>query len=1009
MTRVLNLLGCDLPATLLQANVTNEAGHWESLPILQLNDRILQSAGSNWHDWQEFYPEWFRSPKAAQFRDEALSLLASEFGSSHLLVLKDPRICRILPFWLSALEEAEIRPLIVSPLRNPLDVAASLAKRDGFDPSFSSLLWLRNVLDAELASRNVPRIFTAFQGLNENWRGIAQKAQSKLGVVWPCKPDSAANAISTFISDNLQHHKSPPEALFNDPAVSGWLADTYRILSGWIETGELKADYSTLDRIRAEFGAASPAMGRLIAAEQKAASKAKSVATELSQVRDRIIKTEAGLAGETQRAGRFEQELTTAKNALAEKDKRIAALSNELTVQGQAAEKVWADVNAQLQQTQVARASEAQRASRFEQELTAVKAALAEREKKIAALAGDLTAQAQAAEKIHADVNERLLQAEAARANEAQRAGLIEQELATVRNTLADREKRLAALTSDLRLKTQATEVAQASIVELGGRVQKAETERANQSHRAGQFERELVAVKGTLSEKEQNIAALTVELALQTQAAGQMQSRLVEVTNQLQAMTDAHASDSEQARQLEYELEVAKNALNEKESQLAALANELSLLAQASERMAEAGAAELLRTEMLEQALEALRNELTGKDNHVAALAERVAFHERSAQDAQAGLFRVESEMTDVVQRSTKLEHELQTARHLIDKRDDQIVALVAELERRMQAFESEMASQAQLSGKLEYELEVARNVVNKKDDQIAALATEFEQRVKILESDLAGEAQRAKHFQHEAGKAKGSLAESEKRIAALAEELKTHTQARSKAEAALAEAQSRLAQTESALIQRRHEADQTAQELAKAQAELRQMAASATQNEKLVTGLKDHVNLLMADFKERQGQIEVLDKKIREQEPAISQLKRLLEDREKTVAQLQGKQREHLDETVKLSRLAIDREQQANAEAEKARLIREVAAKELGKSIVALLDNHKWSLLPRRVRLKRQMALLDRIGLFDREWYLEHYHDVRESGMDPLRHYAEYGAREGREPNSKFERPKQ
>lgn len=949
LTRILNLLGCDLPATLLKADSTNEAGHWESVPIIRLNDRILESAGTNWYDWQEFYPDWFRSPKAAEFREEAIAVLGSEFGASHLFVLKDPRLCRILPFWLDVLDAAGVRPLVVSPLRNPLEVAASLAKRNGFDTGYGTLLWLRNVLDAESVSRGLPRVFTSFQGLRGNWRRVAREAQSKLGVVWPCKPEKAAAEIDAFISEDLYHHRISADVLLDDQSLPEWLGGAYGILSAWAETGEKPADFQSLDRIGAEFAKASPALSRLIAAEQNAAKKARTVATELNQARERITKTEASLASETQRTGRFEQELAAAKNTLAEKDKRIAVLSGDLAAQAQSSEKLHADINSRLQQAEAARANDVQRAARFEQELAAVKTALVERDKKIAALAGDLAAKTQEAEKTQADLNSRLAQAESTRAGEAQRAGRFEQELAAARNTLAEREKRLAALVSDLRLKTQTAEVAQASIVELGGRLQQAETKRTEQSQRAGQTERELTAARNALSEKERKISALVAEVA----------------------------HESGQARQLENELEAVKRALNEKDNQLAALANELSLLAQASERMAEANAAELLRAQILEQALEELRNEVTGKDNHIAALAERASFHERSAHEVHARLFDAESEKASAAQRAARLE--------------------------------SDLANEMQLAGKLKLELDSARDAISKKDDQIVALAAQFEQRMKALESDLASEEQRARHFQHEAGKAKGSLAESERRIAALAEEIKMHAQAKNKAEAALAEAQSRLAQTESALIQRRHEADQTAQELAKAQAELKQMAASATQNEKLVSGLKDHVNLLMADFKERQAHIEALDKKIREQEPAISQLKRLLDERERTVAQLQGKQKEHLDETVKLSRLAIDREQQANAEAEKARLIRDVAAKELGKSIVALLDNHKWSLLPRRVRLKRQMALLDRIGLFDREWYLQFYHDVRESGMDPLRHYAEYGAREGREPNSKFERPKQ
>ena len=113
LTRVLNLLGCDLPKTLMGANKTNEAGHWESLPICRLNDEILSSAGSNWHDWLAFNPGWYSSPRAAEYKEKALALLEEEFGQSRLFVLKDPRICRFAPFWLDVLETAGVKPVVI--------------------------------------------------------------------------------------------------------------------------------------------------------------------------------------------------------------------------------------------------------------------------------------------------------------------------------------------------------------------------------------------------------------------------------------------------------------------------------------------------------------------------------------------------------------------------------------------------------------------------------------------------------------------------------------------------------------------------------------------------------------------------------------------------------------------------------------------------------------------------------------------------------------------------------
>ena len=126
VSRVLSLVGCELPNTLMSPALNdNETGFWESQKIANLNEEILASAGSTWSDWQAFNPGWYDSPVAAEFHDRALALLHEEFDRSRLFVLKDPRICRMLPFWIQAIEGFGARPCIVSPIRNPLDVAAS--------------------------------------------------------------------------------------------------------------------------------------------------------------------------------------------------------------------------------------------------------------------------------------------------------------------------------------------------------------------------------------------------------------------------------------------------------------------------------------------------------------------------------------------------------------------------------------------------------------------------------------------------------------------------------------------------------------------------------------------------------------------------------------------------------------------------------------------------------------------------------------------------------------------
>ena len=296
LARVVHILGCDLPKTLMDPSNSNPAGHWESLRVAELNDQILATAGSSWHDWLEFNPAWRRSPKAVEFREKARQILNDEYGSSSFFVLKDPRICRIVPFWLEILEECGIVPLVIFPLRNPIEVAASLEQRDGFDPLFGRLLWLRHVLDAELTSRGLPRVFTSYDSLLRGPYSLAAGMEQRLGMSWPRPVANAAEEIDNFLSErDHRHHTEAPERVLDDPLVPAWLRDTFRILSRWATNGEQPEDFAILDRVRSEFNAAGPAFAQLISASRNAAAKVRTLETSLLEAQTKLSLTEAQL------------------------------------------------------------------------------------------------------------------------------------------------------------------------------------------------------------------------------------------------------------------------------------------------------------------------------------------------------------------------------------------------------------------------------------------------------------------------------------------------------------------------------------------------------------------------------------------------------------------------------------------------------------------------------------------------------------------------------------------
>ena len=264
LTRVLNIAGCDLPKTLVNPrhHPGNVAGFWESRAIVALNQEILTSAGSFWDDWRPFDRDWYGSTVADEFRERARQLVRSEFGGSRLFVLKDPRTCRLMTFWIEVLRALDAEPLVVVPIRNPWDAAASLQVRNHIDPSIGQMTWLRHALDAEADSRALRRSFLRYEQLMSDPQAAVDRLGRDLGVSWP--NDSPARMeirFAEFLSPGLHHHKSDDALVLSNPGLEDRVKDSFGIFDRWT-LGEARGDdVAELDRIRAAFDESTSAGG----------------------------------------------------------------------------------------------------------------------------------------------------------------------------------------------------------------------------------------------------------------------------------------------------------------------------------------------------------------------------------------------------------------------------------------------------------------------------------------------------------------------------------------------------------------------------------------------------------------------------------------------------------------------------------------------------------------------------------------------------------------------------
>lgn len=240
VARVLNLLGVDLGRSMLPPKFDNRHGYWEHQTIFELHERLLSRAGSSWHDYRPMPPGWRERPEVEAIRGELAAFLASEFRDKPLWGVKDPRLCSVLPLWLEVLEELGAEPAFVVVVRNPLEVAESLERRDRFSPAKCRLLYLAQMLSALHHTRGRRRAFVCYDRLLGDWRPVVAEVGRELGIDWPHAPAERAAEIDAFLRPSERHHRHDLADLRDQASLPGWCVALHEALdeaSGGREAG----------------------------------------------------------------------------------------------------------------------------------------------------------------------------------------------------------------------------------------------------------------------------------------------------------------------------------------------------------------------------------------------------------------------------------------------------------------------------------------------------------------------------------------------------------------------------------------------------------------------------------------------------------------------------------------------------------------------------------------------------------------------------------------------------
>lgn len=258
LTRILSLLGAKPPRNLLPPSSENPGGYWESESVIKLNNELLAITGNSWKTYAPIRESWFGELYSSRFHHLATDILHQEFGESGLIVLKCPRICRLVPFWEAVLRDSGYDIATVMIIRDPEDVFQSLAARSArpelrpaaiTQPQHSALLWLRYVLDAEYYSRKLKRTTIGYTDIIRDWNKITERLLESTGWELPFISDETQNQIDGLFAPEMRRQRSQDEPVFS---TYGAVFDPYRRIERALQTPE-KWHNELADTLRQDF------------------------------------------------------------------------------------------------------------------------------------------------------------------------------------------------------------------------------------------------------------------------------------------------------------------------------------------------------------------------------------------------------------------------------------------------------------------------------------------------------------------------------------------------------------------------------------------------------------------------------------------------------------------------------------------------------------------------------------------------------------------------------------
>ena len=189
--------------TLLEPWEDNAKGFFENQHILNINEHLLSHFKCSWDVPFLLPKDWHLDPALKVYEEELDGILNIEFDNESNILIKDPRLCVLFPWYQQYFNSRNIAFHCIIVIRHPLEIAASLNRRNGFGEKRSLLLWYFYMSQIEEKSRTANRLFVSYDDLIQNYK----KASKQLfgWIAQNFSVDIIDNSDENWLSPALKH------------------------------------------------------------------------------------------------------------------------------------------------------------------------------------------------------------------------------------------------------------------------------------------------------------------------------------------------------------------------------------------------------------------------------------------------------------------------------------------------------------------------------------------------------------------------------------------------------------------------------------------------------------------------------------------------------------------------------------------------------------------------------------------------------------------------------------